>query len=479
MARHVLPSSGGKPSASAPVPPDSTGSGRVLARRAASRVRVVPGHDFDAFNALDSTTITCGSGSFGDPTPTMRRGGSRGSHALGWSFGPSHAVSAGVMSYVTDPMHLYWLGTEMLAPGGSGSGYVFADVYDPSQPNGYWFGYAPWSVSGSGWRFLERADKALTWTYIEGGSQQPVDGAKTIADFSGEQSTAWVGFTAGCNDATTYFDELNAADLDSDVTYDFEGTPTDTDVYRYNASTEKLARIAKATTVTVRYGVKPWIAGDNWDRGDDQRAYNDDDNLLAFTGNLYRRAYGSSSFRSAGRSTANADNDYWAWFRVAPKRRTTYQIRYGGSAANEASRSSFLTYNVRRALSAQVVDKTLFTGQSMVLRGTLRPGDRGIKLYVQRKTGGRWKTLRSGHSGRRGDYRLPFTVRSAGTWHVRVRAASGKGVLSNNSPDRYVTVKRRPKKVTYTKPEPTGTTTYTPPPTTSQPTVAPPVNHLP
>jgi hypothetical protein len=443
------------------------------AMRDHQRTQVVPAHDFSKISTLDTAELTCGTTSTGTETYESRRGGTRGTHAIGWSFAGAQNVSAGVQVYLPDPESLLWFTSNVFSPTSGGSGYVFAQVYDPAV-QGYWFGWNTWSNAESGWQYYQDFNVPLHWTYEENGASTPVGDSK-ISDFAGPDSTAWVGLTAGCDGAPVYLDELNAGDLESDITYDFEGLPSDSEIYRWDSDRKSAIWVQKPSSVTIGIGAFRYLLGDTWDWGPSGVFEDGDDGSITGTLSLYKKAYNASSYsKVTGSSVVSAysDPDYYATFKPAPSRRTTYQVRYAGSDWYEGSRSSTVTINVRRAVGARVLDKELLTGDKLKVKGVLKPADKGIKLLLQRRVSGRWKTLRSGYSGTAGKYLLPFTVKSTGTWYVRVLALAGKGVVGNASQTRTITVKQRPKKVVYVPPKPEGDdtpdTTYTaPPPTTT------------
>src|SRR4051794_10405775 len=90
------------------------------------------------------------------------RGGTLGTHALGWE--PATGFEAGVWAYSADPSPLSTLAADVLPTLGSTSGHVVARYYDTADETaGYWYGYAPINPAGEGWLSVDAVDEQLTW----------------------------------------------------------------------------------------------------------------------------------------------------------------------------------------------------------------------------------------------------------------------------------------------------------------------------
>lgn len=145
------------------------------------------------------------------------------------------------------------------------------------------------------------------------------------------------------------------------------------------------------------------------------------------TGTFYRKSYGSKKWKKV--ASATFPHNYYAAKRVKPKRRTVYRFDYGGSATIPASRSQQLVVKVRAGLTAKVQDRTLKQGQKVVVKGKVLPKTKGMKIRLQRKIGKKWRTIATTRTTRKGTYTVSKKTTSAGTWKVRVRVNSGKGLV--------------------------------------------------
>lgn len=160
------------------------------------------------------------------------------------------------------------------------------------------------------------------------------------------------------------------------------------------------------------------------------------------TATLMAKKFGSSSFKTV--SSLGFAADTYAQFKVRPAKRTVYQVRTRASSTYEAAASHQLVVDVQRRVKARAADDTIRKGQRIKVTGKLFPGDRGVKVVLQRKVSGGWRAIGSNQSGKRGAYVVSARAGSVGKWTIRVLVPAAKGNLGTKSPKMVITVKKPP-----------------------------------
>jgi hypothetical protein len=406
----------------------------LVAPATADTTTVLDGHDEIAAEMFVFRD-RCSSSTSNPPQPTAYgiKSGSIGTHSLGWQY-PFTDYEVGALGWVPRPASLTVFTGDMLVPDGAGTGHTVAIYYDdtPGYTGGYWIGWRGLTWSTDEWATYNSANGARDWFYYnENGALADQDSGLNIRDFAesrgGDGGGAWVGGLLGCDGERLFQDRLRLGRSGAVETFDFEGRSS-----RAHLEWSTDGRTVKDGRLTLKYGQKVWMLGHMHGR---------DNTYFTGKGTMYAKAYGSSRYRPV--ATHGYDPRYYAAFRMAPKRETTYRFASGGNDIYDSGTSETITVKVRAAVRGKVQDKTLRQGQNLVVKGKLRPGNKGAKLRLERKVGGHWKTLTLDRTGRGGKFTVSTRATQPGKWKVRVKVANGKGNLGNKTRPVKVTVKKR------------------------------------
>jgi hypothetical protein len=101
--------------------------------------------------------------------------------------------------------------------------------------------------------------------------------------------------------------------------------------------------------------------------------------------NLFADGFPYDTFVKVGSATTNANGDYQ--LTLKPTLNTRYQARQG------ANQSALVTVLVRPAVSLKLSDYTPRRGQRVRFSGRVCPQHDGTTLAIQRRSGGRYKTI--------------------------------------------------------------------------------------
>lgn len=392
-----------------------------------------------------------------------------GTHATGRGFSGSSGGMAGFEVDVAKPRSLssFTVATLHTAPETNGAGIdgYFLAAYDPS-PNdftaAYYFASVPLNATATDWQpWPNLAAVQLNWSYWDGATTQPGVFSGTVAQLATVAGTdgsgAKLAFELGCDGRDYFMDELRVTTATGTTTHDFEGARSRTYI---SATPSHHSDSLKRDIVRINlvYGQGHYLLGDATGIADGVLT----DDFLAGTARLYRKPYGTSSYRWAGTKTYEPAT--YAHFRIEPGRQTRYQIRSLATATHEASTSRTLLVTVKRRVRVRAADTTIRRGQRIVLSGYILPRDRGVTVTFQRLSDGRWRNVATTRTGSRGRYTVGVRATTLGKKKVRVKIATAKGNVGTVSPSVTIVVKRAPAP---------STTPYVPP------TAPPPPDHDP
>jgi hypothetical protein len=407
-----------------------------LAAPAAARdtVTVVRGHDLDTPNMLlfQDRCSTFATEVPPAATQYMRRGGTRGTHAIGWQYDLDD-WEVGPTAVVLEPTTLTRFTVDVHSPTGRARGHVVALYVDstPGYTNGYWVGFASLDHDASGWTRYSLADRVLSWSYRSGPDSEFNAHSATIRDFTaqrGGDGATLVGVALGCEGEQFFVDRLVVGDATDTTTYDFEGMAT---MSHLEWSTDPEGKVVKnRPRFTVDLGQKFWMLGHS----------HSPDFVFEGRGSLWAKPYGRQKFVKLATSTFSPR--FYAGFRVWSDRRAVFRFLGEGNAIFDTSSSETVTVDVRARVRASVVDKKLVQGQRLAVQGEVLPRAKGRRVFLERRVDGRWVTLDRGRTRAKGVFGLDTVARTPGTWVIRVRVASGKGNVGNETSTRTVTVKR-------------------------------------
>jgi hypothetical protein len=411
---------------------------------AANAVVVVPGHAGLADAGLWYIAQRCDN-PVANPdsafveTPA-KDAGVRGTHALGWKF-PTTGNEVGPLGYTASPSTLSVLESYIKGANSPGlTGHAVA-VYDDTAGNftgGRWVGRSnQFALGSAGWVRVNAAATTLTWNHYTGGVPDAGPFTGTVAQFATALGTngsgAYLGFVMGCNAEQFFMDGLRVGNAANSVTYDYEGLPSVSRLQWWTGGNVRAGNFA------VGYGSKFFMLGDSYDAGTGA--------FIVDEGTFFEKRYGSASFVPV--KTAAFDLDSYAAYKASPKRQTTYRFGTDGSNSYEGSVATMVTVQVAAGVSGRLQDDTLRPGQRAVVTGRLKPGNRGVKVSLQRKLGG-WVTVATTKSGGGGAFTVGVKARSPGKMVLRLSIAKGKGNLGTKTNSVTVTVKPRP------RPDPPG-----------------------
>lgn len=141
-----------------------------------------------------------------------------------------------------------------------------------------------------------------------------------------------------------------------------------------------------------------------------------------------QRAAGGAGFQAVAQTTTGAGGSYA--FKVKARQSSAYRaVAQNGAAATAPRR-----FTVVARIAGRARRNTLGV-RPVRVRGTLLPRLRGKAVRLQRRSGGRWRTVARARTGRGGRFRATFRPRRAGSYRLRVRfggdasAAGARDVL--------------------------------------------------
>lgn len=348
-----------------------------------------------------------------------------GLRAQGFDLEGGNAV--GPMAYTPTPSDTVF--TMRLRPDGAASGKLVALYVAPGDADGFWFGWASRTESGTSWRTVDGAGAVFEWYRVDNATQTWTPaGNSTLAAFAAahggdgnpeEYTGAYLGMLFGCDGNRFYFDGLRVGPPGDVTTYDFEG-----------ALTAALIEISRGT-ITAGQGV---LLG-----GAPDPAVS---SYVALEMVLEARRFGQADFVEVGRATSTQDGDLvWAQLTQRPRVRTEYRWVIPDSQSTEGSTSPVRVVKVRTAVTAALADSTLKRGDMLVVKGRTTPQKARVATTLQRNVNGNWRKLATGRTGTNGTYSFAHEVGSKGTWKVRVLVAAASGNLAGTSPARTARVR--------------------------------------
>lgn len=442
------------------------------AAQAADRTVTVFGHDLESAGVIYNSG-GCDSWSADPITPSVedvyaayRRPGTIGSHAIGWQFGAAGGTTgneAGPLAFVQSPGSLRTVTFSAYLPNGT------ADTHDGELvayldgtgtfTDDYYAGSIGLDGNVSGWNTWTSstglASKNLSWLHWTGTGWQDDDGdgradvtSATIKDLAttlGGSTRGFVGPELGCTGQTWYADNLEITTSAGTTTYDFEGRDTASLIAGWRKRSDPVNKIVyDIRHFTRTYGETDWIGAYTAYFNDIDDGTNAIDDVMFFAGQgtLYARRYGSGSWRRVEAKSFN--ESHGAAFKLHFTKHTDYQFRYAGSNELMPNSSPVLSVDVHAKVKGKLLNKTVFKGAALAVSGTRSPGDKGVKVFLQRRIGGRWHTIGTTRTKGHGAFRVGAKASSTGVWQLRLEVAAGKGNLGTVSKSFSLTVKKRP-----------------------------------
>ncbi|HEX3932979.1 MAG TPA: hypothetical protein VHW64_19995 [Nocardioides sp.] len=383
-----------------------------------------------------------------------KKPGTIGQRAIGWQFGASGGATgegAGPLVLLNSPASLTNLRfSSYMDTADSGAGNVIAFLApDGDFSDGYYAGALTLGANSAGWGTWNQVDNyPLTWSHWLGASWASGTVSDTIqglARSSGSGARAYVGPELGCHGDDWYVDDLRVATTSGTRTYDFEGARTESSFGGWRKLSSPTDKFVWGLKHFVRnYGESDWVDGFAGYRND-EASVGKVGGFVYFgdRGSLYARTYGSKKFHKV--STKSFTAQYAAAFELKHlKKHTDYYFKYPGTVALSPSRSQTLSVDVRAEVRGHLLNKSVFKGARLTVSGQRLPGDAGVKVMVQRKLKGHWRTIGSSRTHRHGKFRVGARAGSVGTWHLRLSVPKAKGNLGNQTGAFTVRIKRRP-----------------------------------
>ncbi len=335
---------------------------------------------------------------------------------------------AGPFLYIT-PSNFTSLRADILTPLGS-TGH-FLSVLDV--PGGRYWGDSGVFATEHNPDFVTISNQALSWRFQPaGGVMGGVTEIRSVASMGAAHSNsgAWVGFAMGCNANATYFDDIELTDTGGTYTANLEAdslTPGAHIEYSRNNSS------VRDGNLTLAYGQRFWALGHSHDHHKG----------IYYAGQGRFRIVDRGTNRVSWTGITGFSPDAYASVRITPTHNSYYSFLKYSDELTGAGSSENMYVNVRALVKAKIADHTLKTGQSVVVTGRLRPGNRGTRVTMQRKIGRKWVSQASSRTRAGGAYRIAKKAKSAGSWNVRVVAASTRLNVGNLTKPMHVTVKKR------------------------------------
>jgi hypothetical protein len=72
-------------------------------------------------------------------------------------------------------------------------------------------------------------------------------------------------------------------------------------------------------------------------------------------------------------------------------------------------------------------------GQRIQLTGQVFPKEKRVKVFLQRKVGGKWRKIARTITRKKGKYAISARATSTGKWQVRIKVAKARGNLGNKT----------------------------------------------
>jgi hypothetical protein len=163
-----------------------------------------------------------------------------------------------------------------------------------------------------------------------------------------------------------------------------------------------------ASTSQVVYGAKANLVGN---------VRNQDGSAATGTATLQRRENGTPGWSVAGTSPTNASGRYT--FQVTPDLRTQYRTVFAGDTYT-GSTSKAVTVRVAPKVAARANRQQVRRHNAVTVSGTVAPKLPGSTVVLQRKSNGRWVTLKTGTVSAASAYQLTWQPLSAGQRYLRV-----------------------------------------------------------
>ncbi|HVL63684.1 MAG TPA: septal ring lytic transglycosylase RlpA family protein [Actinomycetota bacterium] len=137
--------------------------------------------------------------------------------------------------------------------------------------------------------------------------------------------------------------------------------------------------------------------------------------------------------------TKPVDDEGRVTFRLRDRRTSsTYRVSWTDPLSEAVTTSESFRVRVRPQLTLRSRPRHPYAGERIVLRGTLRPAERGRRVVLQRRVSGEWRTMGRAGAGD-GTFRFGFSAPRAGRNKVRAVFRGDEGNTSRTR-SRAVTV---------------------------------------
>jgi len=194
--------------------------------------------------------------------------------------------------------------------------------------------------------------------------------------------TAGTGVYAGPGTAVT------ATGLSAGVTYSFSVFTTTGD-----AVSPPVSRTLHGSSLSIARSVPTLTYGSAVTISGVLRRAGTSTPITGRTVTLRGRRHGTSTWTTLASKTTSSTGR--VAFSAKPARNTDYQLRFGGAGGQLGRASAAVLVNVRPRISATLSRSSAPLGSTVKLTGTVAPNHAGQRIYLQRYTGGRWRTVTS------------------------------------------------------------------------------------
>lgn len=365
------------------------------------------------------------------PTPLVISPGAIGGYGQGWDFAQSGNM-AGPIAYWPNAENLNLIEFDLYSPN-TATGYGFAIIY---AAQGRYEGFTSQITNNGGWGpawQINPASVNFTWTfYPANGGAASSGGTDTIVGRAVNGNPIRVGVMMGCNGNPYYIDNLILGGGGNTTTYNFERRGA---MAHMEWSTDN-KKVIEGSRLVTKYGQTFWMLGHS--HGHSAAGAEWYDGL----GTLWVKNYGSSQWVKAG--AGEFYDIYYASFRRTATKRAQYFFSTTGSSVFHPSNSGIVTVEVNARVRSKVIDKKVRVGQKITVKGAITPGNKGVKLTLQRKVGKKWKKIGTAKTKGGGKFKISGKATKKGTWTVRVKVASGKGNLGTTTNSAKVKVTPKP-----------------------------------
>lgn len=250
---------------------------------------------------------------------------------------------------------------------------------------------------------------ALAQTFVyspSGGSASPTTWADYVVTHPNDVVKSVLFVMAGCSPSQiSYVDNWSVKTSGTTHTYNFEPAPS-------LSSSASSSTITAASPVTL----KTTLVGDSVP-------------MAGQTVGLWAKSYPATTYRFLGNATTNSSGVASSVQR--PEVQTSYQWRID-LPGFDAATSTVRTVKTRTKLTANVLDPTLRSGQSLVLWGATRTARSGDLVSLVRRTASGVRTLASTHTKSDGTYAFQRTL-SKGSYTLFTKIGAGDGDLAGTS----------------------------------------------